>query len=118
VTHPQIPADRNLVAFCGLYCGACRAHVKGRCPGCRENARAKWCKVRTCCLEHRFDSCADCAEHPDPNTCASFNNFISRVFRLVFNSDRKACIDQIRTIGVEEHARLMASHRRPSLPRR
>ena len=30
----------ELVAGCGLYCGKCGAFRKGRCKGCRENARA------------------------------------------------------------------------------
>jgi hypothetical protein len=118
MTMREITADKDLVAFCGLYCGACRAYLKGRCPGCHENAKAKWCKVRSCCIERQLGSCADCTDHADPNTCASFNNVFSKLFGLVLNSDRKACVAQIREVGAEEHARLMASRRRQSLPRR
>lgn len=36
----QVVADPNLVAYCGLYCGACGAYLKERCPGCHSNAKA------------------------------------------------------------------------------
>ena len=48
----EIISDPKLVAFCGLYCGACKAYLKERCPGCHDNEKATWCKVRTCCLEN------------------------------------------------------------------
>ena len=36
--------DRNpeKIAFCGLYCGACRQYLKEKCPGCRKNEKAKY----------------------------------------------------------------------------
>jgi len=34
----EIIADEKLVAKCGLYCGACGAYLKGRCPGCAAYA--------------------------------------------------------------------------------
>jgi len=113
----EITADPNLVAYCGLYCGACGAYLKGRCPGCHANAKATWCKVRTCCIEEEYASCADCTQHRDPKTCRKFNNPIARLFGLVFRSDRAACIGQIRTLGRDGHATDMAMRRRQSLPR-
>jgi len=35
-----ITSNAELVAYCGLYCGACGAYLKGRCPGCHENKKA------------------------------------------------------------------------------
>ncbi len=84
-------SDPKLVAHCGLYCGACRAYLKGKCPGCHENEKASWCKVRSCCISNGFATCADCKEFPDPNECKKFNNFISKLFGLIFRSDRPAC---------------------------
>ena len=60
----EIVSDPKLVAFCGLYCGACRAYLKDRCPGCHDHEKASWCKVRICCLEAGYSSCADCTEFP------------------------------------------------------
>jgi len=114
----EIVADSNLVAYCGLYCGSCRSYLKGRCPGCHENARATWCGVRRCCQERGYASCADCRDHADPNGCRQFNNVISKVMSLVFNSNRPACVLKIREVGLADYAALMARRRRQSLPRR
>lgn len=108
----------ELIAHCGLYCGACGSYLKGRCPGCRENAKASWCKVRTCCQAQAYASCADCSEHADPASCRRFDNVISRVFGLVFNSSRRACVLKIRELGPQGYAAFMAGQRRQSLPRR
>jgi hypothetical protein len=83
-------ANPTLVAYCGLYCGQCRAYRKGRCPGCQRNDRAHWCAVRTCCREQDYESCADCTSHPNPHSCAKFHNAFSRLIGFVLDSDRRA----------------------------
>ncbi len=105
----DIAAKVELVAYCGLYCGACRSHLSGKCPGCRENAKATWCKVRTCCREQHLTSCAACTEFRDPTACRKYNNFVSKLFGLVLRSDRAACIAQIKRLGLEGHAGAMAA---------
>lgn len=112
-----IVADANLVAFCGLYCGACWRLRKGRCPGCRDNVKAAWCKVRSCCIEQGYASCADCTAHPDPRGCKIFHNPIARVIGFVLRSDRPACIRQIKAEGTQGHATIMAASGRQSLRR-
>jgi hypothetical protein len=114
----EIVADKNLVAYCGLYCGACGSYLKGRCSGCHENTKATWCKVRTCCAEHVYPSCADCEDHSDPNACGLFNNFISKTIGFVLNSNRQACVLQIRKVGLDGHAAFMAERKIQTLPRR
>ena len=104
----EIVADPNFVAYCGLYCGACRSYLKGRCPGCHDNERAKWCKLRSCCIGKGYQTCADCTEYPDPGDCKNFNNIMSRIFGLIFRSDRRACISRIRETGVQAYANYMA----------
>jgi len=113
----EIVSDPNLVAYCGLYCGACGAYLKGRCPGCHENSKAAWCKIRSCCREHGYASCANCEEFQDPQQCTKFNNFMSKVFAVIFRSDRAACIRQIRELGLQEHADRMAASKRQSIKR-
>ena len=113
----EIVSDLGLVAYCGLYCGACKAYLKDRCPGCHDNQKAFWCKVRTCCTDKEYKSCADCTQHPDPNDCRLFNNLISKFFGIVFRSDRAACIEQIHELGLQGHADNMAEHRRQSIRR-
>ena len=104
----EIVADPKLVAFCGLYCGACKAYLKEKCPGCQKNEKAGWCKVRTCCIGKAIPTCTDCTEYPNPRDCGKYDNFIARLFGLVFRSDRAACIKQIGEIGLEGHAIKMA----------
>ncbi|MFH0919451.1 MAG: DUF3795 domain-containing protein [Fibrobacterota bacterium] len=110
--------DIHLIAYCGLYCGACGAYLKERCPGCRENIKAdRWCKIRVCCTERKYASCAECTEFADVNACKKFNNLFSKFFAWVFRSDRKACIGQIREKGRAGHADIMAREKKPSLKR-
>ena len=111
----QIVADPELVAYCGLYCGACPRYLKDRCPGCHENSKATWCKIRSCCIEHGYASCADCEEFTDPHDCRKFHNLFSRAIGFVLRSDRRACVYQIRERGREEHAAAMAELGRPSI---
>lgn len=113
----EVKADESLVAFCGLYCGACRGFLKGKCPGCAKNEKASWCKIRTCCREGKFSSCADCKDFNDPMECKKFNNFISKLFALIFKSNRAACIGQIRKCGIRCHAEKMAELKQMSLKR-
>lgn len=107
----EIVVNQELVAYCGLYCGACRSYLAGKCQGCHENAKATWCQVRSCCRKHNLSSCAGCADFADPRECKKFNNFIARLFGLIFRSDRAACIAQIRQLGIAGHARCMAEKR-------
>jgi hypothetical protein len=113
----EIPVNAEMVANCGLYCGACRSYLKGRCRGCVENSKATWCKVRSCCAEKQIKTCAQCTEVAEPAACGKFNNRMSRLFGLVFRSDRAACIAQIKRLGLEGHARAMAESGRHSIKR-
>jgi hypothetical protein len=105
-----VVADKALIAYCGLYCGACKKYLSGSCPGCHENEKASWCKIRSCCMEHGYASCADCTEFSNPMDCKKFNNFFSKLFALIFKSDRAACISKIRESGYEGYAAFMASN--------
>jgi hypothetical protein len=114
----DVASSKDLVAYCGLYCGACRAYLKGRCPGCHENVKAKWCKIRSCCGEHAYATCADCKEFTDPNACSRFHSLFSTVIGFVLNSNRQACVLKIRELGLDGFASFMAGRRRQTLPRR
>ncbi len=104
----NIAADKNCIAFCGLYCGACKRYLNGKCPGCRENEKATWCGIRQCCAGNGYASCADCREFTDVNECKKFNNAISKIFGFIFRSNRKACVEMIRKNGYEVFAAEMA----------
>ncbi|HWR72061.1 MAG TPA: DUF3795 domain-containing protein [Nitrospirota bacterium] len=111
----EIVADTGLVAYCGLYCGACRSYLRDRCRGCHENEKATWCKVRVCCLEQGYSSCAECTAFADPALCGKFNNFISKVVGFILRSDRRACILQIRERGLKGHGEDMALNKRQTI---
>jgi len=113
----EIVADQNLIAFCGLYCGACAKYLKGNCKGCKENSKATWCKVRQCCLENKFLSCADC-KTIELKQCKKYNNFMSKLAGLLMNSDRSACICKIKEIGYDGFAKEMAEQQQQSIKRK
>lgn len=103
------------IAACGLFCGTCRKYGKGTCPGCHPNEKAAWCKVRACCREHAWQSCAQCTLMP-LDACPKFNGFIGKVFQVLFRSDRRGCIERIRAVGEAAFAaemRLAGSYNRP-----
>ena len=110
-----IIADKSLVAYCGLYCGSCKKYLTEKCPGCHQNDKATWCKIRSCCMERGYASCADCTEFSDPMACKKFNNFISKIFAMIFKSDRAACIAKIRETGYEGFAAFMAENKLQSI---
>ena len=113
----EITADTKMIAACGLYCGACRKYRMGKCPGCNTiNADNpglgqplnKWlqrCKIRKCCKEKGFHTCAECKT--DVKECRIHNNFIGKIFAFVFRSDRAACIRYIRENGEQAFAEEM-----------
>ncbi len=113
----EIVPDKNLIAFCGLYCGACRSYLAGKCPGCKENVKAAWCKIRQCCMENNLQSCADC-KMIELNKCKKYNNFISKAFGFIFNSDRSACVNRIKVLGYDSFALEMANAKNQTIKRK
>ena len=116
-TTKQIVEDKSLIAFCGLYCGACRLYLSGKCLGCKDNVKAAWCKVRLCCKDNSFASCADC-KSVELSECKKFNNFFSKLFGLIFNSNRAACVNRIKEIGYDSYAKEMTEKRMMSIKRK
>jgi hypothetical protein len=100
-------ADKNLIAYCGLYCGACRKYLIQKCSGCRTNPKLSWCKIKLCCETNKYFSCADCKEYSPTNDCKKFNNLVSKIIGYVFRSDRNACIKKIKTDGADKFAQDM-----------
>lgn len=109
--EPQTQHDLSLIAKCGLYCGNCKSYTKGKCKGCEANEKATWCKTRTCCIENKYDTCANC-KTTTPRECKKFSNFISSIFEVVFRSDRKASIEYIKSQGKEAYINLMKEQNR------
>jgi len=79
--------------YCGLYCGACLARIanetgkveelaaklnipveKAVCNGCKSGVNLEYCekcKMKACCKEKGYRSCAECEEVP----CALVQSF-------------------------------------------
>ena len=106
------------MAACGLYCGACGAYKKGKCPGCHDNEKASWCKIRSCCIERGYVSCAECTEFADLKKCGKFNNLPGKIIGFFTGSDRFACIARIREAGAQEYADEMEARGLQSLKKR
>ncbi len=100
-------ARTDLVSACGLYCGACHKFKKGKCPGCRENKKAAWCKIRICVQDRGYATCAECQTFENVNDCKKFNTLIAKFFALIFKSDRKASLELISKIGPAAYAQKM-----------
>ena len=113
----EIAIDTNLIAKCGLYCGACKAYLKGKCPGCASKTNANWCGVRKCCIENSYQSCADCKKM-ELEDCKDLNNFMAKIFAFIFKSDRHACLKLIREIGYDQFAKNMAENKLQTIRRK
>jgi hypothetical protein len=114
----KIKTDISLIAYCGLYCASCRSNLNAKCPGCAKNEKATWCKVRACCMKNSYKCCADCQTYPDPMECKMFNNFISKLFAILFRSDRQACILMIKEKGYEGFATFMSENKLQTIQRK
>lgn len=117
IDQKEIVIDTELIAACGLYCAACGSYTKGKCPGCKDNVKASWCKIRQCIRENNFQSCADC-NIIGLADCRKYNNFMSKAIGYILNSDRGACIERIREIGYDDFAIEMSASRTQTIKRK
>ena len=107
----EIIADKELISYCGLYCGACKSYVKEKCPGCRVNGKYKKCKMRPCCIDNLYTSCADCKQFDSVSDCKIFNPFFIRLGEFVSRTSRRAGIQLIKDKGRTEFVNYMAENK-------
>lgn len=70
------------IGCCGAYCRTCPAFREQVCKGCkigyengeREISKAK-CKIKVCCINNKYQSCADCNEYA---ACTTVNGFYNK----------------------------------------
>ena len=116
--NQQTTPDTRLIAYCGLYCANCSKFNKGKCPGCAENEKMSWCKIRKCCIEKEIANCSGCEEYIYPNDCSKYDTFISRTIELFSSTDRSLCINYLRKNSAEEFVVLMKEKGAVSMPKK
>lgn len=106
----NIVKDEKLIAYCGLYCGACPRFTKGKCKACKDN-NPSWCKVKPCNVENNYSSCTDCKQFESVSECKIFNPLLIRFGEFVSQTSRKAGIQMIKEKGRNEFVNHMAENK-------
>lgn len=70
------------IGCCGAYCKTCKPFNSGACKGCKigydtgeRDVTKEKCKMKVCCIERGYDSCADCHE---TESCSTINEFYGK----------------------------------------
>jgi len=101
-----------MISYCGFYCGACPTLLKGKCQGCKGDSPNcavgyKACKVRPCCIENNYNSCADCGEYESVKDCKLYNPVLINLFQFLLKSSRRKGIEMIKEKGPNEFVKFM-----------
>lgn len=108
----ELKANRDLVSYCWLYCGACKKYLAGRCFGCKALEKTPvWCAIRNCCQDKAVDNCAVCKVYPDVKACSRYNNLMMKFLAYVCGSDRLTATQMIQEKGLENFAKYMAENK-------
>jgi hypothetical protein len=107
-------ANEQLIAYCGLYCGACPSFTSGKCDGCRSDSaksavKYKKCPVKPCCAENGLFTCADCTECTSVKECKKYNPLLLRIVSRLEGSDRSKAVEMIKAKGQVEFLAFMES---------
>jgi hypothetical protein len=67
--------QKDLGAYCGLYCGTCKMYTDGKCTGCKGPTETladhcQKCQIRPCAESKDIKSCAECKGFPCAKTQA------------------------------------------------
>lgn len=69
--------DKEMIAYCGTYCGICEWKDKVNCKGCKANGgKMFWgeCDKAKCCIEKGFEHCGECSDLPCQKIIALIND--------------------------------------------
>ena len=97
-------SKEQLISYCGFYCNACSVFKKGKCKGCKGNTADcavgyRTCKVRPCCIENGYSTCAECKKFESVKGCKKFNPFMIRFGEFISQTKRKKGIEMIKGKG-------------------
>ena len=106
--------ETNLTSYCGFYCGACPKYIKKQCFGCKGDSPQcavgyKSCKVRPCCLENAYSSCAECKKYDSVKDCRIYNPLMIRFGQFITRTNRRKGIEMIKEIGEDEFVSFMSA---------
>ena len=112
MTDKEMSRDEYLIGHCGIYCAECPSLSSGKCDGCRgDSAKAavvyKQCKVKPCCVENDFFTCADCTIFASTKECKKYNPLLLKIASWIESSDRSKSIEMIRSKGRAEFLAFM-----------
>ncbi len=114
MSHQKASNNIELIAACGLYCGSCRKYIAGKCPGCKENTKASWCKIRSCNNENYTPNCSQCTLVAKGD-CKILNNSVGKVFKWIFKTDRLASLRYISRYGQDAYVYKMTELKQMSV---
>lgn len=60
------------------------------------------CKVKKCCIDRQFSTCAECNEFANLRECRNLHNLISRIFGFIFRTNRIGNLNRIRELGIDQ----------------
>lgn len=69
-------------------------------------------------MEHNRATCADCTDFDNLKECKKLNNFMAKMFGLVFNSDRVASLTFIKDQGTDAFVSKMESEKAMTFKRK
>lgn len=113
----SIDENQKIIACCGLFCSNCKKYQTNKCPGCQENYKATWCKIRICCFEQNLQCCASCKKFQDPMACKKYNNPFARIIEFVTQTQRSECIKTIKQEGESVFTEKMNKIGKMSMPK-
>ena len=91
-----------IIAHCGIVCSKCGSFRRGKCKGCNsEKPMFRNCPIKKCNLAAKLATCADCKDFQNLKACKKLNNIISKIFGLIFRSNRIGNLVDIREVGLE-----------------
>ena len=114
-----------LIAYCGLYCGACsfqvtyetkdKNHLQSmpsiydkyknneleNCPGCRLENKCGECKIRDCAIMNKIDYCVQCKQYPC-EIITAFGHDNKPHHNEIFNNFKR-----LKELGEEEWLKMM-----------
>ena len=104
----QMTDNEQFIGYCGIYCKKCPSFTSGKCNGCRvDSAKYKKCKVKPCCVENEFFTCADCTIYASTKECKKYNPLLLKIASRIESSDRSKAIEMIKAKGRAEFVAFM-----------